>query len=111
MLEVVNAHLVQSITIVLTFGEETRGKDLVHVKIQHSIMGQMLIVKAALINVPPALEVKPIVYLVQKVVLDQTVHALMLHHSMMGPVLHVNVLPLFKIYLLIVCHFSCFSCT
>ena len=46
--------------------------------------------KAAHTNVPHALEVTPIAFLVQKVVLDLTVHALMLQHLMMGQMQHAK---------------------
>ena len=66
--------------------------------LQHSMMVQLLHVKAVHINVQHVLELLTIAYLVQQVVLDQHVLALIQRHSIMGVMLnvkaaHINVPP------------------
>ena len=56
-------------------------------------MGQILHVKAAPINVRPALEVTPIAHLVKQVVQNQTANV-MLEHTTMGQMLHAKAAPI-----------------
>ena len=62
--------------------------------LEHTTMVQIVHAKTAPINVRPALEVTPIAFLVQKVVLDLPVHVLMLQHLMMGQMQNAKTAPI-----------------